>query len=79
MPNFKVGDRVKINKGFCFGEIGVIKGEVSGYDGNVWSVEFFKHMNGHSCRGLAKNGYGWNFMSHDLDLLYSGGTQEEEE
>ena len=72
MGKFKVGDRVKVNKNTVtinrrtVGECGTVKKLLTD---NYCSVEFDKFVGGHDCCGLAKDGYGWNCVEDELDLV----------
>ena len=72
-PKFKVGDRVKAIKPkddntLIVGKIGTIKALYSDVD-HRYRVEFDELINGHSCGGNAKYGYGWNCDEDTLELV----------
>lgn len=72
MSKFKVGDRVKVIKdiyGKCLeGLYGtVVKNNTTKPD--ITSVEFDSHIDGHSCLGSAKEGYGYNLDTAHLELI----------
>lgn len=68
---FKVGDRVKVVKGDCFGsrvlgKVGTVKkcmGE------NCIAVVFDENVNGHDLEGICKFGYGWFCNPKNLECI----------
>lgn len=67
---FKKGDRVKCinNDGWCRDIIGRY-GVVVEVRENDYAVEFDKFMDGHSCNGNAKHGYGWYCTNKMLEIV----------
>ena len=41
------------------------------HEDGILSVEWDSHINGHTCGGRCKRGYGWNVRSRDIEVLES--------
>lgn len=72
---FQIGDRVcsivnhpDNNECIVVGSAGTIVD----IDGIVICVEWDEYVNGHSCDGSAKYGYGWNLEQHQIELENDG-------
>lgn len=74
---FKVGDRVRVtNNGSP--SLYALKGTVVSIYKDIISVEFDRHIKGHSCMGLTKEGYGWNLHREHLTRIPNNSTETEE-
>lgn len=79
---FQIGDRVcsivnhpDNNECIVVGSAGTIVD----IDGIVICVEWDEYVNGHSCDGSAKYGYGWNLEQHQIELENDGVQYEFDE
>lgn len=67
MSELKVGDRVELIGDIC--EKGINIGD-TGTVVRVWrdiiGVELDRNIGGHSCSGLGRDGYCWNFLIKEL-------------
>lgn len=65
----KIGDRVVCVKDeFMGANLINKKGVIIIIEREFVGVKFDKHMDGHTCGGLCKNGYGWSLPSCYLRL-----------
>lgn len=67
MSKFKVGDRVVSDyDSKTRGKVGTVVGS---YSVTTAMVEFDEDIDGHTCEGKAKDGYGWNINDDNLELV----------
>jgi hypothetical protein len=74
MTRIKVGDRVEytgVSDRVKYGYKGTVVDIYNNGADTVIYIDWDKHLHGHTCEGLARQGHGWNVYSRHVKLIAS--------